>query len=175
MTFKSLNKHCKKREHEEQRNLRFYIKLYSSSVVWSIRETFTVLNPLVCASWGIMKGSIWKCFSKINKDLFFKPGYVWLLLCTKNNRVLSSALDPAEFSRPLSTMMEPQDALSQRSETQCFSGDEDGEPDLSLDQDQEDSGIITPTRKKDIKVKRKGVQFVWGATKHHVKLKGPSI
>lgn len=70
-------------------------------------------------------------------------------------------------------MMEPQDALSQRSETQCFSGDEDGEPDLSLDQDQEDSGIITPTRKKDIKVKRKSVQFVWGATKHHVKLKEP--
>lgn len=57
-------------------------------------------------------------------------------------------------------MMEPQDALSQRSETQCFSGDEDGEPDLSLDQDQDqdqdqdDSTVITPTRKKDFKVKR---------------------
>lgn len=56
-------------------------------------------------------------------------------------------------------MMEPQDALSQRSETHCFSGDEDGEPDLSLDQDQEDSSVTTPTRKKEIKVKRENVEF----------------
>lgn len=54
-------------------------------------------------------------------------------------------------------MMEPQDTLSQRSETQCFSGDEDKEADLSLDQDLEDSGVITPTRKKEIKVKRENV------------------
>ncbi|XP_053529928.1 band 4.1-like protein 1 isoform X6 [Ictalurus punctatus] len=69
---------------------------------------------------------------------------------TSKRHLLSRSLD-GEFSRPLSTMMEPQDALSQRSETQCFSGDEDGEPDLSLDQDQEDSGLTTPTRKKEIK------------------------
>ncbi|KAM9443749.1 band 4.1-like protein 1 isoform 6-T6 [Clarias gariepinus] len=73
---------------------------------------------------------------------------------TSKRHLLSRSLD-GEFSRPLSTMMEPQDALSQRSETQCFSGDEDGEPDLSLDQDQDqdqdDSTVITPTRKKDFK------------------------
>lgn len=56
-------------------------------------------------------------------------------------------------------MLERQDAVSQRSETQCFSGDEDGEPDLSLDQDQEDSGVTTPTRKKDIKVKKTWLLF----------------
>ncbi|KAF4093893.1 hypothetical protein AMELA_G00006750 [Ameiurus melas] len=70
---------------------------------------------------------------------------------TSKRHLLSRSLD-GEFSRPLSTMMEPQDALSQRSETQCFSGDEDGEPDLSLDQDPEDSGLTTPTRKKEIKL-----------------------
>ncbi|XP_060766270.1 band 4.1-like protein 1 isoform X3 [Neoarius graeffei] len=69
---------------------------------------------------------------------------------TSKRHLLSRSLD-GEFSRPLSTMMEPQDALSQRSETHCFSGDEDGEPDLSLDQDQEDSSVTTPTRKKEIK------------------------
>ncbi|XP_047663963.1 band 4.1-like protein 1 isoform X4 [Tachysurus fulvidraco] len=69
---------------------------------------------------------------------------------TSKRHLLSRSLD-GEFSRPLSTMLERQDAVSQRSETQCFSGDEDGEPDLSLDQDQEDSGVTTPTRKKDIK------------------------
>ncbi|KAB5537185.1 hypothetical protein PHYPO_G00115960 [Pangasianodon hypophthalmus] len=70
---------------------------------------------------------------------------------TSKRHLLSRSLD-GEFSRPLSTMMEPQDTLSQRSETQCFSGDEDGEPDLSLDQDQEDSSVTTPTRKKEIKL-----------------------
>ncbi|XP_060713566.1 band 4.1-like protein 1 isoform X2 [Tachysurus vachellii] len=70
---------------------------------------------------------------------------------TSKRHLLSRSLD-GEFSRPLSTMLERQDAVSQRSETQCFSGDEDGEPDLSLDQDQEDSGVTTPTRKKEIKL-----------------------
>ncbi|KAI5093329.1 band 4.1-like protein 1 [Silurus meridionalis] len=69
---------------------------------------------------------------------------------TSKRHLLSRSLD-GEFSRPLSTMMVRQDALSQRSETQCFSGDEDGEPDLSLDQDLEDSSVTTPTKKKDIK------------------------
>ncbi|KAK3536680.1 hypothetical protein QTP86_017611 [Hemibagrus guttatus] len=69
---------------------------------------------------------------------------------TSKRHLLSRSLD-GEFSRPLSTMLERQDAVSQRSETQCFSGDEDGEPDLSLDQDQEDSSVTTPTRKKEIK------------------------
>ncbi|XP_058229005.1 protein 4.1-like isoform X10 [Hemibagrus wyckioides] len=69
---------------------------------------------------------------------------------TSKRHLLSRSLD-GEFSRPLSTMLERQDAISQRSETQCFSGDEDGEPDLSLDQDQEDSSVTTPTKKKEIK------------------------
>ncbi|XP_022538067.2 protein 4.1 isoform X8 [Astyanax mexicanus] len=78
---------------------------------------------------------------------------------TSKRHLLSRSLD-GEFSRPLSTMGEPQDALSQRSETQCFSGDEqEAEPDLSLDQDldqdqdqdQDDSSVTTPTKKKDIK------------------------
>ncbi|TTB41832.1 Band 4.1-like protein 1 [Bagarius yarrelli] len=69
---------------------------------------------------------------------------------TSKRHLLSRSLD-GEFSRPLSTMLERQDAVSQRSDTQCFSGDEDGEPDLSLDQDQDDSAVTTPTRKKEIK------------------------
>ncbi|KAI4881151.1 hypothetical protein NFI96_027371, partial [Prochilodus magdalenae] len=70
---------------------------------------------------------------------------------TSKRHLLSRSLD-GEFSRPLSTMGEPQDALSQKSETQCLSGDEqEGEPDLSLDQDQEESSVTTPTRKKDVK------------------------
>ncbi|KAL6465032.1 hypothetical protein MHYP_G00273490, partial [Metynnis hypsauchen] len=70
---------------------------------------------------------------------------------TSKRHLLSRSLD-GEFSRPLSTMGEPQDALSQKSDTQCLSGDEqEAEPDLSLDQDQEESSVTTPTRKKDVK------------------------
>ncbi|XP_066528224.1 band 4.1-like protein 3 isoform X3 [Hoplias malabaricus] len=70
---------------------------------------------------------------------------------TSKRHLLSRSLD-GEFSRPLSTMCEPQDALSQKSETQCLSGDEqEAEPDLSLDQDQDESSVTTPTRKKDFK------------------------
>ncbi|XP_036416093.1 band 4.1-like protein 1 isoform X2 [Colossoma macropomum] len=70
---------------------------------------------------------------------------------TSKRHLLSRSLD-GEFSRPLSTMGEPQDALSQKSETQCLSGDEqEAEPDLSLDQDQEESSVTTPTRKRDVK------------------------
>ncbi|XP_037388028.1 band 4.1-like protein 1 isoform X2 [Pygocentrus nattereri] len=70
---------------------------------------------------------------------------------TSKRHLLSRSLD-GEFSRPLSTMGEPQDALSQKSETQFLSGDEqEAEPDLSLDQDQEESSVTTPTRKKDVK------------------------
>ncbi|XP_062843174.1 band 4.1-like protein 1 isoform X2 [Trichomycterus rosablanca] len=70
---------------------------------------------------------------------------------TSKRHLLSRSLDGVEFSRPLSTMGEPQDALSQKSETQCFSGDEEADTNLSLDQDQDESSITTPTRKKEIK------------------------
>lgn len=74
--------------------------------------------------------------------------------------------DLTEFSRPVSTLGEIHDGLSQKSESelpQCLSADE-AEPDLSLDQDQDqdqdldvdqtksEDMVTTPTRKKDIKV-----------------------
>lgn len=77
---------------------------------------------------------------------------------TSKRYLLSRSLD-GEFSRPVSTLGEIHDGLSQKSESDqhhCLSADE-GEPDLSLDQDQDqdqsrsEEMVMTPTRKKDIK------------------------
>ncbi|KAA0708010.1 Band 4.1-like protein 1 [Triplophysa tibetana] len=79
---------------------------------------------------------------------------------TSKRYLLSRSLD-GEFSRPVSTLGEIHDGLSQKSESeqpQFLSADE-AEPDLSLDQDQDQdqdldqskSEDMTPTRKKDIK------------------------
>ncbi|XP_056591319.1 band 4.1-like protein 1 isoform X3 [Triplophysa dalaica] len=79
---------------------------------------------------------------------------------TSKRYLLSRSLD-GEFSRPVSTLGEIHDVLSQKSESeqpQFLSADE-AEHDLSLDQDQDQdqdldqskSEDMTPTRKKDIK------------------------
>ncbi|XP_076864008.1 uncharacterized protein LOC143516331 isoform X2 [Brachyhypopomus gauderio] len=84
---------------------------------------------------------------------------------TSKRFLLSRSLD-GEFSRPLSTMGEPTDAFSQRSDTQGLLGDEqETEQDISIDQDQdqdldqyqdqEEHSVTSPNRRKEIKEETK--------------------